>query len=1070
MDFNQQQKQAIETIDKNLCVVAGAGTGKTAILTHRFINILKSSKLPPKKTLTSILAITFTKKATEEMVKRISKEIRDLSDQDSRFQGLLNYIPFIKVSTIDSFCKNIIDENNLYIGLGSDYEIIEEYEGDKILNDIIKEIVIAEMNENTLLSRFMIESNCSRINNLVFSLNKAYRKIISKGYEFNKLLEKFPDKENKLDTFKLSKELELKIEMLLDEKLANGRHKIIKLYKNGILEDLKYSENNSKEILIEILSAIGNLKDQDHSLIMDITSLINESLIILEQEYKEYYNLINNLLIKIDENFREEKRISGQLEFNDLLYYTKIILKNDKIRKSYQEDIKYIMIDEFQDTNYIQRDIFYSLASESNLLDRNNFFVVGDPKQAIYGFRGSELSVFEETMEDIKKSNGEIIRLVDNYRSSEELVNYANILFNQVMGNKYDNLISNKEYKNKKVNYLEIISEDEKESDIVAQTIKSLVNEGKKYEDIAVLFRSSTNLKELEDSLSKYNIPYINPKSKEFFNKREILDLILFVKVLNSPEDNLNLYGLLRSNIFLIDDEKLYDLSKNGDSLWNNLLNYDGNDFDILRSQRILMKILAKKNQASIYQLVKEFINETRYYEFYSFISNSQQEIENIRKFEELALEYSANYNNYTNEFLEYILNKSEQDENEASVELSNNCVRLMTIHSAKGLEFPVVIFYDSKNSHRYRSEDIEINGELGYGLKLDGDSLIYNEVKNRNNILEKEERDRLLYVCVTRAEKEFIFINLKNNEKEKIHRDSFLEQLVNIEDYEYNIIKVINSLKPIKKTRLTIKTDESLISEEKKEINQKKDIVSSITGYNVYKSCPREYYYKYKLGIKNTEILDKGYDNFSENKDPVTISREDAAEFGTMVHSLIENLDEDNVDKQILESIENSSIDEKDNFKIRIKKNLDTYLENKILGKSIYEFGFLYKLDEGMMTGSIDELVFTDDGVCLIDFKTNKVKNDNHLEELVDYYKPQIRLYSLVTEKLIGEKPKKSYIYFLDYDKIVEVPWDDEENENLLKELNNFLRFVSYNDSIDWYEVTGNCYHCDFKTICNKE
>lgn len=1068
MKFNKGQKEAIETIDKNVCVIAGAGTGKTAILTHRFINIIKSSKLPLEKALTSTLAITFTKKATQEMINRITNEIIKISESDKRFKDLLNYIPFINVSTIDAFCKKIIDENNLYIGLGSDYEIIESVEGNKILNSVILDVLNKKIKEDNLLKNFMLESGYPRIGELVNKLNSAYRKIISKGYDFDELIDKFPKLDREPDFGKLKDYLDKKLSYFINEKYIDGRNKITKLYNNGFLENLCDDNTNKKELLNEIINNINTSKRIPDKEKEEITEKIIEEKVLLEKDNEKYYILINDILKEIEREFRVRKLNESKLEFNDLLYYTKKILENKEIRKFYQEEFQYIMIDEFQDTNYTQRDIFYSLSSDEALLDRNNFFVVGDPKQSIYGFRGSDLSVFEKTIEDIKKSKGKIINLETNYRSSEEIVNYTNILFGNIMEEKYQPLEYFQDYENKKIKHIKINDVEDNEGDIVSRTIKKLVEGEYTYRDIGVLFRSTTNLKELEESLNKYNIPYINPKSKEFFNKREIKDLILFVKVLNSPEDSLSLYGLLRSNIFSIDDERLYELGKNkNQNLWNNLKDYDGNDEEILKAKEILEKILSKKSQTNIYDLITEFIKETKVYEIYSLYSGNQQILENIQKFEELALEYSGKYNNYPNEFLEFLKDKKLNDEREASVELSENFINLSTIHGAKGLEYPVIIFYDSKNSPNYMTEDIEVNGEFGYGLRLDGDSEIYKKVKLENKNLDLEERDRLLYVCVTRAEQEFIFIDFEGGRKRKLTEDSFLYKLLETEMYEYEIIDEVSVKQNLEDKKIKITSDHSKILKDEKIKFPKKDVISSITGYNLFKKCPREYFYKYKLGIKDIEVLDKEYDetNFPSEESKSVI---DPGEYGTMIHSFLENYDNLDIENEISKVIKNLDLEDRDFLENRIRKHINSYKNRKTDRNSIFEFEFLLKLESGMMTGSIDKLIISDEEIEIVDFKTNRIKN---LDQLINYYTPQIRLYGMAVKELFGKTPKKSYIHFLEEDILEEIKWNDEENKKLLNDLNYFLRFICLNDSIDKYKYTENCDEfCNYKNLCYEE
>lgn len=1108
VDFNNEQLRAIETIDNNVGVIAGAGTGKTALLTERFINIIENSTLTPQKALESIVAITFTKKATREMVDRITKRINELSEEgNDRFKGLDKFVPFMNISTIDSFCKKIIDENGFLIGLGANYEIIEPSEGMKLLDKVIAEVLNKNFSDKNF-RQFLYVTELDKKENIIEVFREAYKNIVSKGYDFDRLLEKSFKDASESDTHLIEylneiDELVMKLKDIRVQK-KDGKGTLAALHGSKSIFRYRFDDSRTKmldkeelddqskvsELLTNIRSATNNLDMSDNTcdkislsekeLAEKEISNIGEEILKLTEEQrlnfiiklKPIYSTINNILKEIENRFRSFKLKELKLEFNDLLYYANIILENDNVRKRYQEKFQYFMIDEFQDTNLLQRNLFYKLASKNKLLDRKNFFVVGDPKQSIYGFRGSDLDVFYETIDDIEESGGEIIELVQNYRSTKELVSYANILFSEIMGEKYISLNANSKKTDKKVLRIDVQSNESiDEAEETAKYILKLKEEGRSFKDIAILFRSSGKLNELEYCLKKYNIPYINPKSKGFFDKREVLDLILFTRVLNSTDDSLSLYGLLRSDFFIISDEDLYNLSqKKGYNLWSKLTNYKGDVGEIIKAKYILEDVISRKDQESVYELIKDFVNKTNIYKLMSLTKRNEQILENIKKFEILAFQYPGDKNSVS-DFLDYIKDLSDETVAEAEVNSGADLVNLLTIHSSKGLEFPVVILFDGNNPGKNDTDKILVNREIGYGIKLFDTDIIHSQVSDKNNNLKNEEIDRLLYVCVTRAEEEFVFTNRLESSNYGSALSNNKRLLKENIDYDIDIVENIELKSEVEENiKLKITTDESSLSKVKEIKKYKKDIRSSITGYNVYKSCPREYYYRYKLGIKNTEILDNRFENFDNQINSVTISRDEAAEFGTIVHSLIENFNNENFEEQLLDSIENSNIKDKERLKTRINKNLKTYQNNKISGESIYEFGFLYKLDEGMMTGSIDELVFTNDGVILIDFKTNNVKDNNHLEKLVNDYKPQIRLYSLAVEKLIGKKPKLSYIYFLDYDKIVEVPWDDKENKILLEELNNFLRFISYNDSIDRYEVTGDCFKCDYKTICNKE
>lgn len=1068
MKFNTEQRLAIDTIDNNVCVVAGAGTGKTQILTHRFINILKSAKTDPKEVISSIIAITFTKRATREMIDRIGMEIEKLSEENERFHGLINYLPFTNISTIDSFCKKIIDENSFIIGLPSDYEIIDDYKANKILEVVVSEVLTAYASE-PILAELLIKNRYVREAYLAGDLIEVFKKIQQKNYSPDKILCKFPSADNsENDISLLISQLDETFTFWRKEKLISARSGFVKEIDKGLFDELEKSKDSEFIVkkLTKIKEGVENASKLENELKEEIYNLIDNFLKFYEKDNYKFYKLINNLLVDVDKKYRKVKLESGRLEFNDLLYYTRQIFENEEILNNYREKYKYIMIDEFQDTNALQRDIFYMLASNDKLLGRKNLFVVGDPKQSIYGFRGSDFKVFEETLNDISESGGLVVELKENYRSSEELVGYANLLFTRIMGNKYIPLKANPEITqvpNKKVKYFEIDSDQMSEAELVAREIIRLKNEGKEYNDIAVLFRSSSNIKVLEEALNTYNIPFINPKSKEFYNKREIKDIILFLRVLNAKEDSLSLYGLLRSNFFLVDDNELYKLTRiPGDNLYEKLIKYNGSNKAIIKAGEILGKILLKRNQMSIYELLNEFITETRYYEILTLISNTHQRVENVRKFEEITLEFARNESPYINEFLDYVISQVGTDTEEALVEGDNNSINLMTIHGSKGLEFPIIIFYDSKNTHSYKSRKIEIHDKLGYGISLDENNALYRLVRRANSLEDLEERDRLLYVCVTRAKEEFIFIKSRGKIK-----NSFLDRMLSLDGYNYKVEAKIPEIECFVTERHRLTTDESLLNNKIGIIRESKKPTSSITAYMIFKRCPREYFLSYKSGIRN---LDIGSD--IEHNDDLSANKYldmDAAEYGVMLHKLIESYNEKlNIDEQIENLFIETSFQDKSNVRKIAKRHFENYLSKKLVGESLYEFDFIYGLNYGNLVGSVDQVVFCEDGFSIVDFKTNNIYD---IGKLIEKYTPQLRLYSLALKEIFGLKPKKTLIHFLENNYFHEVIWNQYENQKLLEDLNIFLRFILDFDRIDKYEYSKDCYkYCKYYEICNKE
>lgn len=1077
MGFNSQQELAINTIDKNVCVIAGAGTGKTAVLTHRFINIIKKSKLPPDDIVKRILAITFTNKATNEMVERIGRELMTLEKTDDKYKGLQNSLPFINVSTIDSFCQSIIRENSFKIGLDIDYKIIQNAESNLILEESLKTVFDKYLENNKQFKDFLIANSYIRKEKFVSEISGLYRKIQAKGYDFDEILFKNPmylNEEVNVKNF-LNEFLSF-YNNLLDNKKINKRHNLVKDFNDGIFIQIESEDLVIKKQALRTMRE-DILKISDKTDCSVILSNISKMILSIEKSDIIYYEMINSFLKDVDKIFKENKKAKSLLEFSDLLYYTNEILKYNDILDDLKEKYHYIMIDEFQDTNRYQRDIFYKLASNEKELDRNNLFVVGDPKQSIYGFRGSDLSVFKQSIKDIKNSGGELITLYDNYRSTESIVEFTNNLFQQLMNKEYSSLnASNSEAfnidKNKKIELVSYIGEEYTEADLVAMKILELRKNGKDLDKIAVLFRATSNLKKLEEALTSYNIPFINPKSKDFYNKREILDIILFLKFINDPNDSECLYGLLRSNFFIIDDNTLFNLSKMTDkNLYKSLLFYNGVNEELNQARIILQKSLELKDKVSIYELLNYFVKATNYIEVLALTTNTRQEVENIKKFQELVYFYEEERSSYLNEFLDYLIVEEKDDENEAVVVSKYGAVSLMTIHASKGLDFDSVLFYDSKNKANREKKSFIVGEKYGYGIKIKDNNELYSIVQNENYLLEQEERRRLLYVCVTRAKEDFVYFSVEKEEKNfkadgQLDETSFYTTLKSL-DYVYNINKEFENKTIIKNKYQELTTNE-------KEINIRKPLnknfekqSSSISAYNVYERCPREFYYRYKLFLKDIDdyfLDDESQEAVFENNSLIK-----ATSYGSLVHLIIENYDK-LADVNELIEIKLKELGLTNNFVIknRLLNHINNYKNNEIKGEKYFEFDFLIDIGNGYFKGAIDQVIFNENGIYIVDFKTNYVTD---IEKIIKNYNAQLRLYAIVIEKIFGTRPQKAYLNLLEINKLVEVPIDKLGNERLLNRLNLFLRFISDNDSIEKYACCQQCHeYCKFKSICSRE
>ena len=424
------------------------------------------------------------------------------------------------------------------------------------------------------------------------------------------------------------------------------------------------------------------------------------------------------------------------MDFGDLLYNVVLLFKKfPDVLEYYQNRFHYIMVDEYQDTNFVQYE-FIRLLSQKH----KNLCVVGDDDQSIYKFRGATIENilnFEKTFK-----NSTVIRLEQNYRSTQNILNAANAVIKNNSSRKPKTLWTENKYGNK-INVYTALNETD-EADFITTTITDQVANGKKYSDFAVLYRMNAQSNSIEKVFIKSGIPYRIIGGHRFYERREIRDMMAYLSVINNPNDEIRLKRIINQPKRSIGNktiEKLCNLSsETGEPILNLMRNADEYQ-DLLRScsklktfAKLMDELIEYLNSPSsslheLYELILEKTNYVNYLlaekdESETRIENIKELSSNILKFEE---EYGENANLST--FLEEVALLTDID----NYDSESNAVTLMTMHSAKGLEFPVVFLPGFED-----------------GI-FPGIQTLYNED-------EIEEERRLAYVGITRA-KEELFI-----------------------------------------------------------------------------------------------------------------------------------------------------------------------------------------------------------------------------------------------------------------------------------------------------------------------
>ncbi|MDO8461481.1 MAG: 3'-5' exonuclease, partial [Deltaproteobacteria bacterium] len=458
----------------------------------------------------------------------------------------------------------------------------------------------------------------------------------------------------------------------------------------------------------------------------------------------------------IQARYRQEKEKGNLLDFSDLEEKAIQLLETDsKKRESYQKRFHALMIDEFQDTNPVQIRLLELLHDPLE----NRLFAVGDPKQSIYQFRGANVALFQATQEKIKKDRGELLFLRDNFRSSPSLITPLNEFFKPLFpAEVFQPMIPRKTEDTTGVTVIslpEIKSAEERrtvEAREVAQRIKEFRDQKREYREIVCLFRTRTAITLYEKVFAEYQIPCHNVSRGPLFGAQEVLDVVNLLKWIADPEDLLSLVGVLRSPFFGLSDEEIFLKINNG----------------TLSSGLEELRDLRQKNQMKPpTTLLLDLMGQP----FFTKIFRSAQEIANVERLIALAESFESLGVENLKQFLKIVeaLREAGTRIPEASLFApSANCVRLMTIHASKGLEFPIVFLADLSYRPITESRLFLFQPENGFGFKHLSDeseglkdhfdkSPEYEKMEEEKKKQEKEESLRLLYVAMTRAQEELI-------------------------------------------------------------------------------------------------------------------------------------------------------------------------------------------------------------------------------------------------------------------------------------------------------------------------
>ncbi|VHR19217.1 ATP-dependent DNA helicase [Clostridioides difficile] len=446
--------------------------------------------------------------------------------------------------------------------------------------------------------------------------------------------------------------------------------------------------------------------------------------------------------------YQDRLKRNSALDFDDLILKTVELFKaNDEVLAYYRSRFRYIMVDEYQDTSKAQYELIKLLARE-----HQNICVVGDDDQSIYGWRGADIRNILEFEKDY--DNVHVVKLEQNYRSTQVILDAANKVISNNIERKRKKLWSEK--KEGELIKIQLTGSEIEEADFIADSIAQIARkENRPYKDFAVLYRANAQARPVEDALNRSQIPYNIYGGTKFYERKEIKDLLAYLRVIQNPQDDISIKRIInvpRRGIGLRTIEKIEDRANlKQESIYSVLIDIETNS-DISTKARasisgfvdIIGTLRTIKEVYPVSKLIEKVLDTTGYMDELVEIRNknekdltgkgeeAQDRIDNLREFISIALEFeSSNDDTYENKDLETFLTSIALT-SESNDEEDNDRVSLMTIHTSKGLEFPVVFLTGME----------EGLFPISRAIKSMSDSQI-------------EEERRLCYVGITRAKEE---------------------------------------------------------------------------------------------------------------------------------------------------------------------------------------------------------------------------------------------------------------------------------------------------------------------------
>ena len=835
-DYTKAQKEALE-LGKSISVTAGAGTGKTFLLTQRYISLLESGAYPK-----DIVALTYTEKAASEMQTKISHELKKQAKTSPRMQECLDSFHQASISTFHGFCLSILKEFAYEAGLEPGFAVMDDLDKTELVEDTIHDVIEnpdenlfdalvrlhLRMHQKTIRSyvKLIIENGDNRWFELLRNEPETVRRIwysvftehFKIGEDFSKLFEDVSEQDYLFALREMffedstNRSLLNRLETADEKHLKSGRAKYLNLAKS-----LRKAETHTeiRSLFAQYTSAVDGKKafvipDDELDRANEFVNVF-KALPYLPGKDSEVFLETRNVLLDLYDvslvcakKIASAKQRAGVLDFDDIIQRTDELLSDShpEILDAVSSRCRYVLVDEVQDNDPALVSLLRKICGDVSKNDR--LFIVGDAKQSIYLFRGADSNVYAEFQDDFGKNR---TALDTSFRSVPEIIDFVNKIFPEIFIDQYDPVYDpiepHRKYAKGSVSLITLPHSKElgvqDEAEILASWIYDRVENQRlvicededvcrpaEYSDVAILIRKRNNLSKLCAALDKYSVPYIEYGGKSFYQRPEVTDLYNLLSAVLYAEDDLALYGALRSPYLSVSEAELENAAFGSrNPLYIRLRSFAEENKES-RIAFALAKIsrwreYAKHMTPSL--VLEKIISESEILAVYAGLDDGDRMEANLMKLLGIARAKSVSSPFSLIEFvslLEKSIELNVADGSADPLEERSGRVRIITIHSSKGLEFPVVCLCFAGENTTGKAKGVVFDDTLGAGVRIKLSWTGKNSVGLLHTVLEEDrvkremsEAKRLFYVALTRARDHLVIS--ATAEKDGYNKKSFM-------------------------------------------------------------------------------------------------------------------------------------------------------------------------------------------------------------------------------------------------------------------------------------------------------